>query len=277
MLHLMFFVIGTVIGSFLNVLADRLPQEETIMGRSHCDHCQKKLEGVDLIPVISFIYLGGKCRRCKKKLSFFYPLVEVVTGLSFVWVLIYALSQLGNPALTGFANPGNLLEVLSLVRANLFYILALLGIVACSIVIFFADLKYQIIPDSIQVALFGFAFLFLATQGLTPQIFLNHVLAAIVTMLPILILFLATKGNGMGFGDVKLAFTMGFLLGMIGGLASVYIGFVSGATIGIILIALKRMKLRSKIAFGPFLIIGLLSALFFNNQIDQIVRTFYSY
>ena len=81
----------------------------------------------------------------------------------------------------------------------------------------------------------------------------------------------------MGFGDVKLAFTMGFLLGIVGGLAAVYIGFIAGAVIGIILILLKRKKFKSKIAFGPFLIIGFLFALFFQAQLDQIIRSFYSY
>jgi leader peptidase (prepilin peptidase)/N-methyltransferase len=269
MLYLLLFITGTAVGSFLNVLIDRLPQEETIMGRSHCDYCKKKLEWMDLIPVISFVFLGGKCRRCKKKLSFFYPLVELITGAAFVGVLTW----LGTVDQT--VQTVNLEEALLSLHSRNLMLIALLGIVSSAIVIFFADFKYQIIPDSIQVALFGFSFLYLSTQGLTPEIFLHHVLAAFITMLPILLLFLLTKGKGMGFGDVKLAFTMGFLLGVIGGLAAVYIGFITGAVIGIILIIFKKRRLKSKIAFGPFLIIGLTSALFFNYKIDQIIRSIY--
>ena len=277
MFYFLIFIIGTAIGSFLNVLIDRLPQEESIMGRSHCDHCRKKLEWQDLVPIFSFFYLGARCRRCKKKLSFFYPMVELLTGVMFVFVLVFASFNLRNSPLTTLLNGGSITDSLLIIHTNFLYILALLGIVSSAIVIFFADFKYQIIPDSIQVALFGFAFLFLITQGITPRIFLDHVVAAFLTMLPILLLFLITKGKGMGFGDVKLSFTMGFLLGIMGGLASLYMAFISGAIIGIILVIYKKRKLKSKIAFGPFLVLGLLAILFFNNQIDQIIRSFYTF
>jgi prepilin signal peptidase PulO-like enzyme (type II secretory pathway) len=150
-----------------------------------------------------------------------------------------------------------------------------LGIVSTAIVIFFSDLKYRIIPDSMQILLFAFSFLLLVTVGLTPTVFLNHVAGAFVVMAPILFLFLITKGGGMGFGDVKLAFSMGFLLGPLGGLASLYIAFVSGAVIGIFLLILKKKGLKSKIAFGPFLIIGLVFMLFWGEWIIQMVRELY--
>ena len=271
MFYILIFILGIAVGSFLNVLIDRLPQEETIMGRSHCDHCKKDLEWHDLLPIFSYIYLGGKCRRCKTKLSFYYPLVEFITGAMFVWVFMH-LRPVGE-----IGRIGDIGEALLTIHNQTLTVIALLGIVSCAIVIFFSDFKYQIIPDSIQVTLFSFSFLYLITQGITPNIFLNHVLAAFITMLPILVLFLITKGKGMGFGDVKLAFTMGFLLGIKGGLASVYIGFITGAAIGIILIIFRIRKLRSKIAFGPFLIIGLLTAFFFNYKVDQIMRSFYPF
>ena len=241
------------------------------MGRSHCDHCKKTLEWVDLIPVVSYIFLGARCRRCNKKLSFFYPLVELITGFMFVGVLYWLgpMKQIGQVV--------DINEALLNLHTQTLLLIALLGIVACSIVIFFADFKYQIIPDSIQVALFGFAFLFIITQGVTPKIFLNQVAGAFVTMLPILLLFAVTKGKGMGFGDVKLAFTMGFMLGILGGLAALYIGFITGAVIGIILMLIKMKRLKSKIAFGPFLIIGFLTMTFFGSSIDQLIRSIYTF
>ena len=247
------------------------------MGRPQCDHCRKKLEWQELVSIFSLFYLCARDRRCKKKLSFFYPMVELLTGVMFVFVLVFASFNLRNSPLTTLLNGGSITDSLLIIHSNLLYILALVGIVSSAIVIFFADFKYQIIPDSIQVALFGFAFLFLITQGITPRIFLDHVVAAFLTMLPILLLFLITKGKGMGFGDVKLSFTMGFLLGIMGGLASLYMAFISGAIIGIILVIYKKRKLKSKIAFGPFLVLGLLAMLFFNNQIDQIIRSFYTF
>ena len=272
-------MIGVSIGSFLNVLIDRLPQEELITGRSNCDHCKKDLAWYDLLPILSYVYLGASCRYCGKKLSFFYPMVEVITGAMFVGVVVFASINLrGSPSASWriLNRGGSIADSLLIIHTNFLYIVALLGIVSAAIVIFFSDLKYQIIPDSIQVSLFAFSFLFLVTQGVTPKIFFDQVIAAFVIMLPILLLFLLTKSKAMGFGDVKLAFNMGFLLGIMDGIMALYIGFVSGAAVGILLIFIKKKGLKSKIAFGPFLILGLLIMLFFGDPVVQIVRTMYS-
>src|SRR3989339_1486823 len=85
-IDLVIFIFGASIGSFLNVLIDRLPEEKSINGRSHCDFCGKKITWYDLIPVLSFILLGGKCRYCHKKLSLQYPVIELITGVIFVMV-----------------------------------------------------------------------------------------------------------------------------------------------------------------------------------------------
>ena len=267
-------MIGLSIGSFLNVLIDRLPAEESITGRSHCDYCKKDLAWYDLLPILSYVYLGARCRYCEKKLSLFYPLVEVLTGVMFVFVV--SLPSF-NPAVGAVGGIKDVTGALLTLHVGVLEKLALLGIVSTAIVIFFSDLKYQIIPDSIQISLFSFSFLYLITKGVTPRVFLDQVVAAFVIMLPILLLFLATKGKAMGFGDVKLSFTMGFLLGIMGGVGALYIGFITGATIGIILIILGKKKLKSKIAFGPFLILGVITMLFFGNDIVQIVRTIYPF
>lgn len=279
MFFILIFMIGLSIGSFLNVLIDRLPAEESIMGRSHCDHCKKDLAWYDLLPILSYVYLGARCRYCGKELSLFYPLVEVLTGIMFVFVVsLPSLNLRGSTAsLLNLGGSGAVGGALLTLHVGVLEKLALLGIVSTAIVIFFSDLKYQIIPDSIQIALFAFSFLYLMTKGITPRVFLDQVVAAFVIMLPILLLFFATKGKAMGFGDVKLSFTMGFLLGVMGGVGALYIGFITGATIGIILIILGKKKLKSKIAFGPFLILGVITMLFFGNEIVQIVRTIYPF
>ena len=153
------FILGSSVGSFLNVLIDRLPRAQSIKGRSHCDHCHHKLAWLDLIPVVSFFLLRGKCRYCGEKISWQYPLVEGLTGVMFV-----AVTVIPSPMNIGRGiplQPGSTLMG-SLVVPQLTGLLGMtirLGIVSCLIVIFFSDLKYQIIPDSIQIAFFIFGLL----------------------------------------------------------------------------------------------------------------------
>ena len=113
------FLIGSSIGSFLNVLIDRLPKNESINGRSHCDYCKKKIAWYDLFPIISFFILGGKTRCCKKKMSWQYPLIETITGISFVLIFNQFLISNFNPPAGG--------QILNL--------LAVWGLVSCLIVL----------------------------------------------------------------------------------------------------------------------------------------------
>ena len=258
-LYPLLFIYGTVIGSFLNVLIDRLPNDESIMGRSHCDHCKKKLNGLDLFPILSFVFLGAKCRYCKKKLSYFYPFVEVLTGTSFVLTWIFAPITIHS----GFPIMDYIQQVL--------YIC----IVSTLIVIIFADLKYKIIPDSMQVAFLIFAILLHLAQGAGASDFINYFLSGLAIMSPILFLFLITKGKGMGFGDVKLAFIFGFLLGLKGGLLVLYISFLTGGIIGALLLTLRKKGMKSTIAFGPYLVLGIIIMLFFSRQINLLLYRFY--
>src|SRR6266700_4789184 len=130
--YLVIFIFGTAIGSFLGVVVDRLVSKESIWkGRSHCDHCRHSLQALDLIPVISFFLLCQKCRYCHKKLSSFYPLIEILTGLSFLSACLvisqqslYLFMQLPYQFLT------------------LYYC----SLISSLIVIFFVDFKYGIIP-----------------------------------------------------------------------------------------------------------------------------------
>lgn len=263
MFYIFLFIFGSAIGSFLNVLIDRLSNDESIMGRSHCDHCKKIIAWYDLIPVLSYFLLGRKCRYCRKTLPIYYPLVEVLTGLSFVLVWInlpYSILALGFQTLP---------------TAQILLKFIYLGIVACLIVIFFSDLKYHIIPDQIQAVLFGLSLFLLPFYGFVPTVFLSRVLAAICVMLPILFLYYITRGGGMGFGDVKLAFIIGFMFGIKGGLAVLYFAFIAGAIIGIILMIFHKRGLKSKIAFGPFLVLGMIIMLFWQDAIFALIKRIY--
>lgn len=239
-------ILGLCIGSFLNVLIDRLSNEEGIGGRSHCDHCKKQLAWRDLIPVVSYVLAGGRCRYCKKKVSLYYPVVELLTSGVFVLSSIYDPHPLS-------------VEI------------SMLGIYASLIVIFFADLKYHIIPDEATIALIVFS--------LVPTIYYKllttHLLAGLTLMLTIHFIHFVTKGKGMGFGDVKFAAAMGFLLGLSGGFLAIYIAFVSGGIVGLALLLLRKKGLKSKLPFGPFLVLGTICMLVAGEPITRFFRNLF--
>lgn len=222
------------------------------MGRSHCDHCHRQLSVLDLIPVLSFIFLNRHCRYCAKKISFIYPFVELLTAFSFIFSWFYLPFDTSSKII-------------------------FLGIISCLIIIFFADFKYQVIPDDIQVAFILFTVVFLLIKGVTTGAFLGHILAAFLLMFVILSIFLLTHGRGMGFGDVKLAFTIGLLLGLKSGFLSLYFAFVIGAIFGLFMIFLRKKQLKSKIAFGPFLVTGIIIMLFWQDKVMELVKSLYGF
>ncbi len=262
------FIIGIAIGSFLNVLADRLSNDRSILGRSKCEFCKKKLRPLDMIPLLSFVFLKGKCHYCKKKLSLFYPFVELVTGIAFVYTWYYSPINITSVGLTSFSLVS--LDYTKFILVKLLY----LSLISSFIVVFFADVKYQIIPDEMQISLFIITlFLFLLKGFSTVEIF-QQLIAGVYVLVPIGILYVLSKGRAMGFGDVKFAFIMGFLLGWFQGFIALYIAFVLGGLVGLLLLLSRRKKLKSKIAFGPFLIIGTLALIFFQAPILVLVQRF---
>jgi prepilin signal peptidase PulO-like enzyme (type II secretory pathway) len=245
------FIFGASIGSFLNVLIDRLPSGESINGRSHCDYCGKKIAWYDLFPIISFIFLKAKSRCCKKKLSFQYPLIEIVTGLVFTFIT-------------------NKFTAIDLRSGVIF--LSFLGIVSSLIVIFVSDLKYHLISDYILLALFIFSVPIVIFLKEGP---INSIISAIIVCLPIFLIYFISKERAMGLGDVYLSAIMGFFLGWKEGLLALYIAFITGALFGLMLIAIKNKKLKSKVAFGPFLVIGTIIMMFWGEKIIEIIKKIY--
>lgn len=223
-------VLGAFIGSFLNVLIDRLPRgKDVLVSRSVCDYCGKTLRWYELIPLLSFALQGGRCRRCRKRLSWQYPGVELLTAAVYAWA--------------GTAVP------------ELPLLLPLLVVFSSFIVITIADLKFQIIPDSMVVAaLVGAVWLGWVTDGLAGMPL--RLGAGVGALGFFLLLWLITRGRGMGFGDVKLAFALGVLLSLPRIIFALYISFISGAVVGVLLLGLHNKTLKSRIPFGPFLILG---------------------
>src|SRR3989338_7481382 len=232
MVAVFYFLFGLIIGSFLNVLILRhraLP----LGGRSQCPSCSHNLAWFDLIPVISWILLRGKCRYCKSSISTQYPIVELLTGILFLLVGLLGLTLIEQL----FALPS----------------LALL------IAIFFYDLRHKIIPNP---WVWAFNFLALSYSLITFKISLLSLLSGPMAALPLFLLWFISGGRWMGFGDVKLALGIGWLLGVPFGLVAVFFGFVLGATVSVPLLLWGKTRpgggagltMKSEVPFGPFLI-----------------------
>lgn len=257
MQSLVIFALGLSVGSFLNVLIYRLPLRSglgslkkpdlkkrfdleslkrsglgnlgsVIWGRSQCPNCRHTLAWRDLLPVLSFLFLKGKCRHCHKKISFRYPLVEFLTGFSFLFLFWTNV-------------PASL--------TDWFVFLIWSGAIAILLVLLFIDLEHFIIPDKILAAL-GLLAVIQIVQGGTLY---YSVLAGFFAGLFFFIIYLATKGAALGLGDVKLIFILGFLFGFPGILIIIYGSLIAGTLWGIVLILFFGAKLKSKISFGTVL------------------------
>lgn len=250
------FLLGLFIGSFLNVVIVRYNTGRTIAtGRSMCFSCGRTLAWYELIPVISFVLQGGKCRGCKSKVSWQYPLVEFTTGILFALIAAYL------PVVQG--SGGELLYYLT---------------VACILVVIAVyDIKHKIIPN-----FFAYLFAFLALAHLAVSAgsvamflhppYLYTLLAGPAFALPFAALWFVSGGRWIGLGDAKLALGIGWFLGLALGGSAIILSFWIGAAVGVLLIAASRIharfirgaqfSLKSEIPFGPFLILGTLIVLF---------------
>lgn len=258
-------VFGVCIGSFLNCVIYRFelqadmpegsPQRKAVSflrGKSFCPNCKHTLFWKDLFPVFSFLFLGGRCKYCGKSISWQYPIVEIFTGLLFLFIFT------NSPQDTIY----NILNI-----ALLFYITASL------IIIFIYDLKHYLIPDKILfpaiiiTIVFRVLEFFNVIKGSLP--ISNYLWAVLISAGFFFALFMISGGKWMGFGDVKLAILMGLLLGVNNVIVALFLAFFFGSIIGVLLIIFGKKGLKSEIPFGPFLIMGTFLAIFFGNQIIQ--------
>jgi len=244
MLNIISFIFGGMVGSFLNVCIFRLPKEESIIWPgSHCPNCKKPIRFYDNIPLISYFLLRGKCRYCKKPISFQYPLIEGITALSSLFLII----KFG-PSLS-----------------YLFYF----AFVAALIVITVIDLYHQIIPDAISLPGIGVGLL---ASLLIPQITLFNSLIGILLgggSLFIVATFYQWlfKREGMGGGDVKLLAMIGAFLGWKAVLLTILLSSLIGSVTGILMMVVKGKDFKYAIPFGPFLSLGAVISLFYGEEI----------
>ena len=238
------FVIGSIVGSFLNVCISRLPNDESIISpASHCPHCKAKINWHDNIPLISYLLLRGKCRSCEGTISIRYPIVELLTGLFFL--------------LTSFG-------VGTFLRLEYYFNL----IFICGMIVaFFSDLETQIIPDQVIYLTIPASLIYNLLTG--------NIFGAIYgALLGFSILYLVQKAgtfvfkkDALGGGDIKLAALFGAHLLWQGMLLSLFLGYLIGSIQALILLALKIKKLDDYIPFGPALCSGALIVLFFGNKL----------
>lgn len=243
------FLFGTCVGSFLNVVIDRIPKGESIVrGRSHCDYCKKTLGWYELIPVLSWIIQLGSCRSCRRKLSVQYPVVECIIGIGFAYLF-------------------------TLFYQNPFAFLMALFIFCFLAVTCIADYKYELISDQIILLTLGSTILFhLTVHGLGS--IPSYLVSGLGAMMPFILIWSFSKGRAMGFGDVELSFALGFMAGFPDILYGLSVAFLTGALAGVILMIGAKKTLKSHIAFGPFLIVGTGIGIMYSGQIELLLKGF---
>jgi prepilin signal peptidase PulO-like enzyme (type II secretory pathway) len=256
---LLLFILGAAVGSFLGVISDRyrenLPiwDKKIIGGRSRCEFCKKQLSWFELIPVLSFLLQSGKCRSCRRWIGWRYLFFEIISGLIFVSVPV----SLSN----NFYILHSEFYILSVLWLSVFSILFLISLI---------DYRLRIIPDEANLVLVFLGILITYFEpfseaagsfvghyamlfGLRSSAWVNHLVAAAVIGLFFAALILITRGKGMGGGDMKLAIAMGSVFGWPDILFVAAFSFIIGSVFGIGAMIFKKEKLKSRIAFGPFL------------------------
>ncbi|WP_379135565.1 prepilin peptidase [Paenibacillus sp. sgz500958] len=223
-------LLGLVLGSFYNVVGLRVPvQESLVRPPSHCPSCEKQLKRRDLIPVLSYVLSGGKCRYCGIRVSLLYPLGEAATGLLFLWV--YLTFGLTGQGLVGFL------------------------LVSLAVIITVSDLKYMLIPN--KVLLFFLPLVLIAVPFVTDELLWHHLLGAVLGGGVILLLALF---GGMGLGDAKLFALFGWVIGFPNVILAFMLACLLGTIAGGIMILLGSAERKQRIPFGPWLAAGSLIA-----------------
>lgn len=268
--YVMIFILGAVIGSFLNVVIYRFHTGRSLSGRSHCMSCGKTLSWYELFPLFSYLSQKGVCRGCQAYIPPRYFVVEVLTALLFVSVW----HIMGN----------------DLVLTFLYAIL-----VSLFVIIIIYDIRHTIIPDELSLGVLGLSFLIVGYEFIYLQdlyIVGTHTLGGVLASLFFWGLWFASKGKWVGLGDAKLAFPLGVIVGLSGVFSMVVLSFWVGAGISLSLLGIERISekwkthlhflatpltIKSEVPFAPFLIAGFLLVQFVHTDIFTITYSFLSY
>ena len=235
------FIFGMCIGSFVNVCIYRLPASKSIIdpSRSICPKCGSIIRFYDNIPVLSYLWLKGRCRNCNKRISFRYPLVEIISGVV---------------ALCIFLKFGPTLEAL-----------VYFAFITALVVITFIDIDHQIIPDLITIP--GIPVCFLASFALPSITYKESLLGLLAGGGSLLLVgwtyYLIKKAEGMGGGDIKLMAMIGAMVGWKGVLFTIFVSSLVGTLVGITIMLRTKKGMKIAVPFGPFLSIGAITYIFF--------------
>jgi leader peptidase (prepilin peptidase)/N-methyltransferase len=239
------FMFGMCIGSFLNVCIHRLPSSMSIINpsRSFCPRCNSAIQFYDNIPVLSYLWLKGRCRNCKASISLRYPLVELMAGILAIAILF----------------------MFGLTLEGVVYFV----FISSLLVITFIDIDHKIIPDIITLP--GIPIGLAASFVLPDMTFKSSLLGLLVGGGSLLLVAwtysLITQKEGMGGGDIKLLGMIGTFIGWKGVIFTIFAASLTGTFVGIIVMLLKGKNLKFAIPFGPFLSIGAMSYIFFGDKV----------
>lgn len=258
------FILGTACGSFLSVIIHRTRENKKgiFLSRSVCPHCNTKLKFHHLIPVLSYIYLKGKCAYCNKTIEKRYLFIELITGFLFLFAFLkfnfLVLENINtNLFLINYSIDFMLLEKF------IFFSLLFLFLIA----IFFYDILYQEIPDKFSLPAIALAIVMAIILG-TPST-VDMTIGAITIFGFFGIQILLSRGAWIGGGDLRMGILIGVLFGVKFGLMALMLSYLIGAAFSVILIILGKAGSKTKIAFAPFLISGILLTIFFGNEIYE--------
>ncbi len=261
---LFYFILGLIVGSFVGVVIHRLPKgEQFISGRSRCPDCGHALQWHDLMPVLSFLILLGRCRYCRNKISWSYPAIEICSGI------IVAVSFL-------FLSPFGLV-----------YWLFWVFILESFLILAFIDLKYFILADSVMaviLAAFACYEIFgggIAGAGLPARagsIFsFGNLAGAVLLFLTFFLIWSFSNGKGIGLGDAKLAGLLGLVFGFWNSVFILYLAVIIGVAAGLVLILSGRGNLKTKLPFGAFISFSAIISTLFNYGVSERIAEFFKY
>jgi prepilin signal peptidase PulO-like enzyme (type II secretory pathway) len=261
------FILGCIIGSFLNVVIYRFGSGRSVAhGRSMCMSCSKTLQWYELVPVLSFVAQGGRCRHCRSLISYQYPLVEFGTGLLF--------------ALTAF----HFLPFVFFSQSTFVFLLALYSLIfSLLVVIAVYDTRHKVIPDMLVYvyAIVAFLSIFVNTSSLALPLFIHPTLTALlagpVCALPFALLWVVSKGRWIGLGDAKLILGIGWMLGLSAGFAALTLAVWIGSIIGLAIMFFSKhtMTMKTQIPFAPFLILGTAITFFWGIDFISLAHIFH--
>lgn len=239
MITLLMFLLGLIFGSFFNVVGKRLPKNESFTNdRSRCLTCNRTLQPYELIPVLSFVLQRGKCKGCQQRISYLYPLIELLTGLLFAFSYVVAN------------------DLLELVVSLLF--------ISLLIIVLVADISYMIIPNKLLIFYLPVFIVLRIISPLDP--WWSSILGAFIGFAVIALIILLSKG-GMGAGDMKLMGLLGIILGFKNTVLAFILACMFGAIIGLTLMMLSLIKRKQPIPFGPYIVFGAIIAYFYGDFI----------